>query len=103
MSGGSFSLSHHTILNTVEELEGFTNKQRLYRANRVNPHLPTGDYDHEFSEETLNKLDFAAEQLKKAATILELVDHLVSADASENSFNTIWNESRLGCRIVRKK
>lgn len=92
MSGGYFDVTDWAITNLAEELYSFVNKQLLYRANKVNENLPTGDYDHELSLKTLTRLQHIADDLVTVANKFREADYLLSSDISEESFNKTWDE-----------
>lgn len=96
MSGGYFDHSYWVFQNTADDLQHFVNKQQMYKDNKVNPTLPTGDWDHELSDNTLQRIQSLVFEMQEVAEKFKEVDYLLSGDNSEESFDEIWNEKDWG-------
>lgn len=96
MSGGYFDHSEWVFQNTADDLQHFVNKQWLYKENKVNPKLPTGDWDHELSIKTLERIQSLVFEMQQVAEKFKEVDYLLSGDNSEESFEENWNEKGWG-------
>ena len=92
MSGGYFDHSEWVFQNLAEDLQGFVNKQWMYKADKVNPHLPTGDWDHELSDMTLGRIQSLVYEMQQVAEKFKEVDYLLSGDISEESFQETCRE-----------
>jgi len=92
MSGGYFETRHSQMRLLAEDLEHFVSKQKLYKSENFNHNLPQGDWDHELSIETLDRIRTAAAAVEKSAAMFKLVDYLLSGDNSEQSFNELWEQ-----------
>ena len=96
MSGGYFDHSEWVFQNIAEELQSFVNKQWMYKANKVNPNLPTGDWDHELSDMTLGRIQSLVYEMQQVAEKFKAVDYLLSGDTSEKSFEETCKEKGWG-------
>lgn len=95
MSGGYLDCNYSNIALIAEELEHFVIKQQMYKNNQVNPHLPTGDWDHELSSETLAKIMQAVKLLNKTSNMVRHIDYLLAGNTSEQKFTELWVKDNL--------
>ena len=94
MSGGYLDSNYSSLELLADELEHFVVKQKMYKNNQVNPHLPTGDWDHELSDETLDKIMGAVKIINKTSKVVRLIDYLLAGDTSEQKFVELWEKEK---------